>query len=113
MKNYQSKETRTVPAFEVGTAQPGRFIQGELYLYHPSDPHCPPESSLWGVFDRTADGYLLLESCSRDLFSFRCRIQLPHAYRYVRLASRDELRDYTAGLIYYECHIHEMDKGAL
>ena len=95
------------PIFEIGTALSGGFIRGELYLYHRSDRRCPSESSLWGVFDRTTDDSIRLESCSRDLSDFRFWLRLPAGYRYARRASRTELRDYTAGLAYYECCSHE------
>ena len=95
------------PIFEIGTAPSGGFIRGELYLYHRSDRRCPSESSLWGVFDRTADDSIRLESCSRNLSDFRFWLRLPAGYRYARRATRTELRDYTAGLAYYECSSHE------
>jgi len=28
-----------------------RFEIGDVYLFHKRNSHCPPESSLWGVFD--------------------------------------------------------------
>lgn len=95
------------PIFEIGTAPAGGFIQGELYLYHRSDRRCPSESSLWGVFDRIADDSIQLETYSRDLSEFHFWHRLPSVYRYARRATRTELRDYTAGLAYYECGSHE------
>ena len=71
---------------------------GELYLFHCTDPQCPPATSLWGVFDRDDDKRLHLESSSCDLHSFRRWHALPEAYRYRRLATREELRDYTWNL---------------
>ena len=95
------------PIFEIGTAPAGGFIRGELYLYHRSDRRCPSESSLWGVFDRTTDDSIRLESYSQDLSDFHFWLRLPCGYRYARRATRTELRDYTAGLAYYECCSHE------
>ncbi len=81
-----------------------RFRTGEVYLFHPSLPHCPTKSSLWGVFDRTSSGVIPLESSSRDLQSFRLWHPLPAQYRYCRLATRTELREYVAALMWYETH---------
>lgn len=78
------------------------FIPGELYLFHPSDYACPAEESLWGVFDKTENGTILLESSSHDLKYFRVWHPLTDEYRFARLASRDELRDYAMKLARYE-----------
>lgn len=78
------------------------FIPGELYLFHPTDPACPAEESLWGVFDKTENGTILLESSSHDLKYFRVWHPLTDEYRFARLASRDELRDYAMKLARYE-----------
>ncbi len=29
-----------------------KFVDGEVYLFHPADPSCPSEDSLWGMFDK-------------------------------------------------------------
>lgn len=75
---------------------------GELYLFHPTDPLCPCDSSLWGVYDKTSDGILYLESSSWDLqeFDFWHALSLPYGYR--RLSTRSELRDYMSSLFLYE-----------
>ncbi len=91
----------------IPNAPAGGFIQGELYLYHPSDPRCPASGSLWGVYDRTTSGAVRLETSSRDLCGFRFWHPLPAACRYARLATRSELRDYTAALAFYECRTRE------
>ena len=62
--------------------------------------------ALWGVYDRTTSGAVRLETSSRDLCGFRFWHPLPAAYRYARLATRSELRDYTAALAFYECRAH-------
>lgn len=80
------------------------FRIGELYLFHHNDPRCPAKGSLWGIFDRRELGCLYLESSSLDLQTFYPYHILPVGYRYCRLASRGELRDYLSGLIYSECH---------
>lgn len=99
MKNHHSVPPDDPPE----TPNPDRVAcatcrVGELYLFHRTDPHCPPATSLWGVFDRDDDERLHLESSSSDLHSFRRWHTLPEAYRYRRLATREELRDYTWSL---------------
>lgn len=79
--------------------------KGELYLFHPSNPQCPSHESLWAVlFDWDEEG-LLLESSSVDLQNFSRWHLLPTEYRYVRCATRDELRDYAYNLSRYD-HLH-------
>lgn len=71
------------------------FKIGELYLFHPSDPACRPETSLWGVFDRRAGmNAVWLEVSSCDLIHFRLGGTLPVRFRFCRRASRFELRDF-------------------
>lgn len=74
------------------------FIPGELYLSHPSDRSCPATGSLLGIYDKTSDGNLYLESSSWDLqeFDFWYALSLP--YGYSRLSTRSELRDYMSNL---------------
>ncbi len=84
---------RSMPDFEVG----------DLYLFHPSDPRCPSESSLWGLFDRCEGERILLESSSEGTLSeFKAWHPLPEEYRYCRPATRPELRDYMWALGFYE-----------
>ncbi|MDE6779080.1 MAG: hypothetical protein K2J51_06415 [Alistipes sp.] len=75
---------------------------GELYLFHSKDPQCPASSSLWGIYDKYEYGRLYLESSSRNQRSFRKWHALPKHYRYCRLSSRSELRDYIWNLSYSE-----------
>lgn len=71
------------------------FEEGEVYLFHPTDAACPAESSLWGVFDRRNKTQVYLESsASAELRDFVLYGLLPIDYRYARLATRTELRDY-------------------
>ena len=93
------EETETPPTAPV---QCLAFMAGELYLFHPADPACPAEESLWGVFDKTENDTIFLESSSRDLKYFRVWHPLADEYRFARLASRDELRDYAMKLARYE-----------
>lgn len=85
---------------------PQAFISGDLYLFHPADRSCPATGSLWGIYDKSADGILYLESSSRDLqkFDFWHALSLP--YGYCRLSTRTELRDYMSSLILYETTRH-------
>ena len=76
----------------------GTFESGELYLFHPTDPSCLASESLWGLFDKAAEGRLFLESSSSDLLCFDLWHPLPAEYRYGRLATRAELRDYAFSL---------------
>lgn len=75
---------------------------GEVYLFHRSDPRCPADSSLAGVFDTREKGRIYLESSTEDWIRYRKWHPLPGGYRYCRLASRAELRDYAANLARYE-----------
>jgi len=75
-----------------------RFEVGEIYLFHCCDPLCPPDTSLWGVFDKQDRENVYLESSSFDLYSFTMWHPLPTKFNYCRLASRSELRDYVAAL---------------
>lgn len=74
------------------------FRIGELYLFHSSHPCCPSETSLWGFYDKTSNGIIYLEHSTLDLRHFRLWHKLPKRYRYYRLATRNELRDYMYSL---------------
>lgn len=74
------------------------FAIGELYLFHPMKKYCPARSSLWGIYDKTEDGIIYLESSTLDLIHFRIWHRLPDEYRYARRATRQELRDYMYNL---------------
>ncbi|NBJ06763.1 hypothetical protein D1647_11325 [Alistipes sp. Z76] len=77
-----------------------KFVDGEVYLFHPADPSCPSEDSLWGMFDKREDGEILLESMTCDLRRFVMRQPLPAVYRYCRLATRKELVDYMTDIAF-------------
>ena len=79
---------------------------GELYLFHATDPQCPAESSLWGVYDRSEDGTVYLEHSTTDNLHFRMWKPLPEHYRYCRLATRRELRDYMYNLGIFDSNHH-------
>lgn len=85
---------------------PQAFISGDLYLFHPADRSCPATGSLWGIYDKTTYGILYLESSSRDLEEFAFWHVLPPSYRYLRLSTRTELRDYMCSLFLYETTRH-------
>uniref|UniRef100_UPI004055D50E hypothetical protein n=1 Tax=Alistipes sp. TaxID=1872444 RepID=UPI004055D50E len=85
------------------------FEAGELYLFHLEDPACPAEESLWGCYECNRDsGQILLENSTVDLNLFRLKGELPKAYKYHRLATRAELRDYAYALARYECRLHAL-----
>ena len=64
------------------------FIIGDLYLFHQTKKHCPSRSSLWGIYDRTEDGIIYLESSTLDPCHFSIWHRLPAGYRYSRRATR-------------------------
>lgn len=115
MKNPLNHTAVRIPIreSEIDRACPDESVQGELYLYHCEDSRCPSEDSLWGVFDREESGRIRLETSSLDLIEFRFWHALPPEYRYSRRATREELRDYTAGLAFYECRNHGSLPAAL
>lgn len=88
------------------------FTIGDVYLFHPDDPRCPAAESLWGVFDKRTDGTIRLESSSRDLLHFRKWHLLSEEYRHCRCATRAELRDYMASLLWFESHSTPADRAA-
>ena len=90
------------------TEQPN-LPSGSLYLFHRNDRRCPAADSLFGLIDTMSMGIIYLESSSRDLRRFRLWHRLPKHYRYHRLASRSELRDYLFNLACCECL--EMQRG--
>ena len=67
---------------------------GELYLFHVVNPHCPPNSSLWGIYDKSLNQNVYLESSTTDLLHYRIWHTLPKHYIHCRRATRYELRDY-------------------
>ena len=75
------------------------FIAGEIYLFHQSNPDCPPDTSLWGIFDRREGDTVYLESSTTDGRRFRLWHSLPRTYIYCRLSERCELRDYICNQI--------------
>lgn len=75
---------------------------GEVYLFNSSEPSCPCDSSLWGMFDKIVDSTIYLESQSNDLQNFLLWHPLPTKFKFVRLATRNELRDYIYNLASWE-----------
>lgn len=72
---------------------------GEVYLFSKTDERCDPETSLWGLFDkRLENGTVMLEAMTSDLREFESWVALPADFRYVRLSTRDELRDFAYSL---------------
>lgn len=81
------------------------YVTGDLYLFHPINRWCPSQDSLWGIYDKTEDGITYLESSTLDLRHFAIRHRLPPKYRYSRLATRGELRDYMYNMGYRDAQI--------
>lgn len=75
-----------------------RLKEGELYLFHESNPRCPADSSLWGIYEAGEGPHLRLASCTEDMVHFRMDRLLPKDYCYRRRATRGELWDYACGL---------------
>lgn len=90
----------------IGCAYGFCLESGSLYLFHRTDRSCPPHGSLWGIFDKVAEGSVCLESSTLDMRSFRLWHAVDGSYRFCRLATPAELRDYVANLICYECECH-------
>lgn len=79
-----------------------KFKNDEVYLFHTDDPNCPGNSSLWALINEF-DGYSLrIESYTTNLRTFTLWRPLPAIYRYCRLASRRELREFISNYAYYE-----------
>ncbi len=76
------------------------FHIGDLYLFHTSNSRCPSSSSLWGFYDKRINGIIYLEHSSHNLRKFRLYHPLSPRYRYYRLATRCELRDYMYNIGY-------------
>lgn len=75
------------------------FRSGEVYLFSKTDESCDPETSLWGLFDRRLENEtVMLEAMTTNLRDFESWVALPSGFRYVRLSSRDELRDFAYAL---------------
>ena len=83
-----------------------KFRVGDLYLFHTDNPLCPPEESLWGFYDMTSMDNIYLEHSTIDHNHFKLSHKLPKRYRFYRLATRSELRDYMYNLGVWEVMIN-------
>lgn len=63
------------------TIEECRFCEGEVYLFHKSDSHCPADSSLWGTFNRYDEDGVHLEILTTDCAFFRYWRLLPASHR--------------------------------
>jgi len=84
------------------------FQSGDVYLFNETDRRCPSVTSLWGMFDTRKSGEVYLESSTVDLKNFTAWCRLPSQYRFCRLSTRAELRDYIADLI--SCQQETLDR---
>lgn len=71
---------------------------GDVYLFHATNPRCPNSSSLWAMIASQQGARVLLESSTEDQRRFSMWRPLAIRYRYCRLATRSELRDYMVNL---------------
>ncbi len=78
------------------------FEVGDVYLFHTDDPACPADSSLWAVFDKRVGDRVFLNSVTDDLMYFDTGYRLPLHYRYCRIATKAELRDFAFALRRFE-----------
>lgn len=93
-------------AYPIGCAPDLCLESGRLCLFSRTGRSCPPHGSLWGILDKVAEGSVCLESSTLDMRSFRLWHFVDGSYRFCRLATPAELRDYVANLICYECECH-------
>ncbi len=77
-----------------------RFRTGEVYLFSVADPRCGACDSLWATYDRRRGGEIHLEACTSDRRRFLLWQVLPGAYRYCRMATRGELREYMTDIAF-------------
>lgn len=78
------------------------FKNGEVYLLHTDDPDCPSDGSLWVLISESDEDSLRIESYSSNLRTFTLWKPLPTKYKYCRLATRVELREFISNYAYYE-----------
>lgn len=83
-----------------------RFRAGEVYLFSVADPLCGARGSLWATYDKSCGGEIHLEACTSDRRRFVLWHVLPGAYRYCRMATRDELREYMTDMAFAQCGGH-------
>ncbi len=82
--------------------------EGEVYLFHESDPRCPAEGSLWGRVARVTGSKIYLEAWTRDHVRMEHWQYLPADCRFCRLSSREELAVFSAEEMYVDCMLHRM-----
>ena len=76
-----------------------KFRIGDVYLFHDTDPECQSRTALWGIVDkRSAEGRIHMEVFTPNLKNYRFWTLLPEKYRFCRLATREELRDFSFSL---------------
>ncbi len=69
------------------------FNIGELYVFTTAEkPQSSSQPAIFGIYDTTRDGRIVLEVASTDMRTFQLQLELPPEYKYARRSSRDELR---------------------
>lgn len=94
----------TLSTGTVMTEESGReeLRSGDVYVFSTDEYPGDESEILWGVFDLREHGRIRLESSSRDLKTFELWHELPERFRYYRETSREELKEYVAGLTFFE-----------
>lgn len=82
-----------------------KFNLGEVYIFSCTDMEDYSDSCVCGVYNDTRDGKIILEVMTQDNLFFEMWCTLPDKYRYVRLAKRLEIRNFS----YSQCH-YELSK---
>ncbi len=74
-----------------------QFKNGELYIFSVDDLRTD-SNRMWGKVKSFKEGRIELAVASEDMKTFRKNVILPNDYRFVREASRADIRDF-----YFNC----------
>ncbi len=99
MKDFKARISGEVADF----SSDEEFSMGDVYVFS-TEKDAAGSEVLWAMFDRWENGVMILESSSRDLSLFDLWHELPDRFRYYRLTTREELKEYVVGVISYECN---------
>lgn len=79
-----------------------RFRTAEVYLFSPVRRPVDPCSCLWGVVDCMTQGQIRMEILSYGFSEYLLNCTLPEGFRFARMATRDELRDFVYNIAFRE-----------
>ncbi len=79
---------------------------GDIYLFRSESDFDAPQKELWILFQDWTPQGILCESSTSDFIHYGRRGLLLPEYRYVRPATRDEVRDFSYGMALYEEKLH-------